>query len=129
MEIEIINPKNTKYIFCLTCKSKLRAELHSHEKEKWIIVRKREGSTCKNCRIKKILFHEQVDMLQPDSQLFSLVYDDPFKDSEKRKKNLEFQKEKRKEYLDKKYDKEFSKPWERKFVKDKVLKEDNLYGL
>lgn len=124
MQITVVNPKKVKTIFCPKCKNKIRAELHQKKTENWIIVRR-----CQSCRFEKILFQEDVDILQPSSQLWDLVYDDPEKDFQEIKKELEYQKEKRKEKLDLKYDREFKKPWERKFVKDKVLREDNLYGL
>jgi len=117
MKIQLVNPKGMVRVKCPNCQEWLRAELHSDEKERWIIIRE-----CYRCGFRKILKKEELDIIQPNSPLFKLLYKDPFKEREIRKKEADWQEEKRKEALDEKYDKQFKKPWERKFVKDKVLK-------
>ncbi len=75
--ITIINPKKVKYVFCPDCKNLVRAEFHEDKRQRWVIVRQ-----CGNCGFKKLLLQEDVDTIQPSSQLWDLVYqDDPFKDT------------------------------------------------
>lgn len=118
MKIEIINPKKSKNIICPKCNDRWRyAEYHEKKGDYWVIVRQ-----CKYCRAEQeILTKKFLDVMQPSSQLWDLVYDDPFADYEKNKKDREWQEEKRKERLDAEYNLKFKRPWERKFVKDWVL--------
>jgi len=79
---------------------------------------------CHWCGFKKLMKEDELDLIQPSSDLWDLVYgNNIFDETVKQKKKDAWTEEKRKEELEKKYDKQFKKPWERKFVKDKVLKE------
>lgn len=100
---------------CQNCRKYAKACYNENRWVKWIDV------SCE-CGFKKRMKKDELDTLQPSSPLFQLVYhSDPFKDYAVAEKNKAWENEKRKEALDAKYDKEFNKPWERKFVKDKVL--------
>ena len=75
-----------------------------------------------SCGFKKRMKEDELDTIQPTSPLFEIVYKtNPFDEYKKTEHNKVIETEKRKEKLDYEYDKKFSKPWERKFVKDKVL--------
>lgn len=80
------------------------------------------------CGFKFKMRDYEFDYLQPSSPFFKMIYGDPFLEAEQNKNKLKIVEENRKLNLEKKYDKQFSKPWERKFVKDVVLK-DNQGGL
>lgn len=131
MQIQIINPKKTKFVPCPTedrrkwCGKPARAELHSKKNEKWVIIRECEKRFGGCGRKEMVIVGEYVDVIQPSSPLFELVYgSDLFRETEETKKQMAWDKEKRKETLDAKYDRMFKKPWERDFVKKKVLGED-----
>lgn len=104
-------------IYCPNCKQKrLEAKYGENQWVKWI------DTSCETCGYHKILKEDDLDLIQPSSPLWKMVYDNsPFEEREKKAKEASWAEEKRKEELDRKYDKQFKKPWERKFVKDKVL--------
>ena len=123
MKIDIINPVKVKRISCRKCSALRRAELHVNNGKKMIVVRKAQGSRCPECSMQIRLISEQVDVVQPSSQLWDLVYDDNiFEQTQRGRRERLWAEEKRKENLDQIYDKKFTKPWERKFVKNMVLR-------
>lgn len=106
-------------IYCPKCKQKrVQARYGQNRWVKWIDLK------CGNCGLFKRMKEDEIDCIQPSSPLWGMVYtDDIFEETERKKKEMAWAEEKRKEHLDAKYDKEFTKPWERKFVKEKVLEE------
>jgi len=103
---------------CPECRTHIQANYKNNRWVKWIDIE------CHWCGYKKKIKEDEIDMIQPNSDLWDLVYgNNIFEKTKKERKRIDWEKEKKKEELDKKYDKQFKKPWERKFVKDKVLKE------
>lgn len=105
-------------VYCPRCKKKqAEAKFNQNRWVKWIDI------ACP-CGFSHLMKQDEVDCIQPSSPLWGMVYtDDIFEETERKKKEMDWVKQKRKEHLDAKYDKEFKKPWERKFVKDKVLED------
>ena len=105
---------------CLDCERKYTVFFHRTSKKKWLYGK---------CQCGFITDPEIINYIQPDHVAFDIIYGyNPFKDSAKKQKELDWQKEKRKEELNQKYDKMFSKPWERQAVKDIVLEEKQKIG-
>ena len=104
-------------IYCPNCKQKrLEARYGENRWVKWITTE------CELCGYHNVLKEDDIDLIQPDSPLWEMIYgNNIFEETEKRKKEMAWAEEKRKEQLSAKYDKQFNKPWERKFVKEKVL--------
>lgn len=114
--------RRIKTIICPNCKRSCKAyycESLILKNFNWVRLE------CNSCAYNEKLFQDRLDVIQPSSQLWDLIYgNNLFDQTEKRKKELAWAEEKRKEKLDYEYNKKFTKPWERKFVKDKVLKGD-----
>ena len=105
-------------VTCPCCKKHIQAYYKENRWVEWIEI------NCDWCGYKRLLKEDEIDCIQPDSNLWDLVYgNNIFKETEKNKKKKKWEEEKRKEGLDAKYNREFKRPWERKFVKDKVLEE------
>lgn len=105
-------------ITCPNCRTHIQAYYKQNRWVRWIEI------NCDRCGYKKMMKEDEIDFIQPDSRLWDLVYgNNIFKETEIREKKAKWEKEKRKEELEAKYNREFKKSWERKFVKDKVLEE------
>jgi len=104
-------------IYCPNCKQKkLEARYGENRWVKWI------NTKCETCGYKKLLKKDDLDVIQPSSPLWNMIYtNDIFTERDRKAKEVAWAEEKRKEMLDAKYNKQFNKPWERDFVKKKVL--------
>lgn len=103
-------------IYCPRCKKPIKYKYVENRWVRWI------NMDCKNCGYKHIMKEEEIDTLQPSSELFDLVYGtNPYDEYEIKAKQRDAENEKRKEMLNDKYNQMFKNKEERQFVKDKVL--------
>lgn len=78
------------------------------------------------CQCGYITHPDLINYLQPDHKAFKMIYgNDPFADTAKRKREMEWNKEKEKELLEKKYNYIFKNKEERDLAKKIVLKEEH----